>query len=224
MTEPIETNRYARRTVTVKGLAYGSVPDDAKLKMSEYGLIWDLTGNPKNLHTQTVTNTTTIIDGEELPSGFTTKEKEWVLALAEKHGLEVSITQEEVVCHPQVPYINAPLLFDGGEHFGESHRWMRNIFFDGFEGRASAHLERCSGTLRLLIEGSQATDVSNAVVDDWIQSTTKLVRDALRRAGFTEGAEGIEIDCEIIMGAEREAKCDPDFMRALLTDQESEEE
>ena len=222
MTEPIETSRYARRTVTVKGLAYGSVPDDAKIKMSEYGLIWDLHSNPNNLTSQTFTNTTTIIDGDKLPSGFTTKEKEWVLALAEKHGLEVSITQEEVVCHPSVPYINAPLLI----HNPDKDQWDKDIFVGvaGQWSRASAHLERCSGTLRLLIEGSQATDVSNAVVDDWIQSTTKLVRDALRHAGFTEGAEGIEIDCEIIMGAEREAKCDPAFMRALLTDQESEEE
>ena len=220
MTEPIETNRYARRTVIVKGLAYGSLPEDAKLKMSEYGLMWDLTGNPKNLHTQTVTKTTTFIEGEELPSGLTTKETEWVLALAEKHGLEMAITQEEVVCHPQVPFINAPLLI----HNPDKDQWDKDIFFDGFEGRATAHLERCSGTLKLLIEGSQASDVSNAVVDDWIQSTTKLVRDALRHAGFTEGAEGIEIDCEVIMGAEREAKCDPAFMRALLTDQESEEE
>ena len=220
MTEPIETNRYARRTVTVKGLAYGFLPDDAKLKMSEYGLMWDLTGNPKNLHTQTVTKTTTFIEGEELPSGLTIKETEWVLALAEKHGLEMATTDEEVVCHPLVPYINAPLLI----HNPDKDQWDKDIFFDGFEGHASAHLERCSGTLRLLIEGSQASDVSNAVVDDWIQSTTKLVRDALRHAGFTEGAEGIEIDCEVIMGAEREAKCNPLFMRALLTDQESEEE
>ena len=223
MTEPIETNRYARRTVTVKGLAYGSLPDDAKLKMSEYGLMWDLVGNPKNLHTQTVTKTTTFIEGEELPSGLTVKETEWVLALAEKHGLEMAITQEEVVCHPQVPFINAPLLI----HNPDKDQWMKEIFFDGSGSRmssASIHLERCTGTLRLLIEGSQATDVSNAVVDDWIQTTTKLVRDALRHAGFTEGAEGIEIDCEVIMGAEREAKCDPAFMRALLTDQESEEE
>ena len=220
MTEPIETNRYARRTVTVKGLAAGTLPDDAKLKVSEYGLMWDLTGNPKNLHTQTVTKTTTFIEGEELPSGLTTNEINWVLALAEKHGLEMAITQEEVVCHPQVPFINAPLLI----HNPDKDQWDKDIFFDGFEGRASVHLERCTGTLRLLIEGSQATDVSNAVVDDWIQSTTKLVRDALRHAGFTEGAEGIEIDCEVIMGAEREAKCDPAFMRALLTDQESEEQ
>ena len=218
MTEPIETNRYARRTVTVKGLAAGTLPDDAKLKVSEYGLMWDLTGNPKNLHTQTVTKTTTFIEGEELPSGLTTNETNWVLALAEKHGLEMATTDEEVVCHPVVPYINAPLLI----HNPDKDLWERVISFDGFEGDAKAHLERCSGTLRLLIEGSQATDVSNLIVDKWIQSTVKLVRDALRHAGFEEN--DLEIDCEVIMGAEREAKCSPLFMRALLTDQESEEQ
>tara|TARA_R110001592_G_scaffold16685_6_gene70920 strand:+ start:3016 stop:3672 length:657 start_codon:yes stop_codon:yes gene_type:complete len=218
MTEPIETNRYARRTVTVKGLAAGTLPDDAKLKVSEYGLMWDLTGNPKNLHTQTVTKTTTFIEGEELPSGLTTNEINWVLALAEKHGLEMATTDEEVVCHPVVPYINAPLLI----HNPDKDLWERVISFDGFEGDAKAHLERCSGTLRLLIEGSQATDVSNLIVDKWIQSTVKLVRDALRHAGFEEN--DLEIDCEVIMGAEREAKCSPLFMRALLTDQESEEQ
>ena len=130
----------------------------------------------------------------------------------------MATTEEEVVCHPVVPYINAPLLI----HNPDKDQWDKDIFFDGFEGRASVHLERCTGTLRLLIEGSQATDVSNAVVDDWIQSTTKLVRDALRHAGFEEN--DLEIDCEVIMGAEREAKCSPLFMRALLTDQESEEQ
>lgn len=220
MTEPIETNRYARRTVTVKGLAYGSLPDDAKLKMSEYGLMWDLHARSDNLETQTLIKTTTFIEGESLPSGLTTNETNWVLALAEKHGLEMATTDEEVVFHPHVPYINAPLLI----HNPDKDQWDKDIFFDGFEGHASVHLERCSGTLRLLIEGSQATDVSNLIVDKWIQSTVKLVRDALRHAGFTEGAEGIEIDCEVIMGAEREAKCSPLFMRALLTDQESEEE
>ena len=180
--------------------------------------MWDLTGNPKNLHTQTVTKTTTFIEGEELPSGLTTNEINWVLALAEKHGLEMATTDEEVVCHPVVPYINAPLLI----HNPDKDLWERVISFDGFEGDAKAHLERCSGTLRLLIEGSQATDVSNLIVDKWIQSTVKLVRDALRHAGFEEN--DLEIDCEVIMGAEREAKCSPLFMRALLTDQESEEQ
>ena len=218
MTEPIETNRYARRTVIVKGLAAGTLPDDAKLKVSEYGLMWDLHGYTDATKIQTITKTTTFIDGEELPSGFTTSEKDWVLAFAEKHGLEMATTDEEVVCHPVVPYINAPLLI----HNPDKDLWERVIYFDGFEGEAKVHLERCTGTLRLLIEGSQATDVSNLIVDKWVQSTVKLVRDALRHAGFEEN--DLEIDCEVIMGAEREAKCSPLFMRALLTDQESEEQ
>ena len=64
MTEPIETNRYARKTVTVKGLGVGIAPDNAKLLMSEYGLMWDLQGNPDNLETQTLIKTTTFIEGE----------------------------------------------------------------------------------------------------------------------------------------------------------------
>ena len=71
-----------------------------------------------------------------------------------------------------------------------------------------------NGRLTLTIEGSTKDSVSNPAVDAWITETTKLVRDGLQHTGFEEGE--LNIDCEVIMGAEREAKCDPAFMRGLV--------
>ena len=60
------------------------------------------------------------------------------------------------------------------------------------------------------------------MIDEWISGTVRQVRKALAAAGFAE--DEIDIDCEVIMGAEREAKCDPNLMRSLLTAEDEEEE
>lgn len=218
MSQEIETKRFARRSITVKGLAHfdDELPENAIHAMSEYGVHWNLYGRVE-LEVKKGIIETTFIGGEELPSGLTQKEKDWVLALAEKHGLDIGITSQEVETALAVPMSRSRILI----HNPDEGEWEKSWIVSSAE--ISIELSRYEKSLYITVEGNDKQSVSNQAVDDWVQDRIKLVRDSLRHAGFTE--KSLEIDCEIIMGAEREAKCDPDFMRSLLTtDKESEEE
>jgi len=219
----IETSRYARKTVTVRGLMQGTHDPNAKKIMAEHGIMWDLSGRTDMFEESTVTMTTHLIEGEEIPSTFTTHERQWVLALAETHGLDAGIVEEEKTVVPDVPYIGTPVRFATGNGWTD----LDNAFSDGereFNATSiTLELHRHSRRLAFIIEGKSKDDVANPGIDAGVQSALKKVRDALKAAGFTEGE--LEIDCEVIMGAEREAQCDPDLMRSLLTtDEEREEE
>ena len=213
----IETNRYARKTVTVRGLMQGTHDPNAKSIMAEEGIMWDLSGRTDNFEETTLTTKTYLIEGEELPSGFTTAERKWVLALAEKHGIDVGIVEEEKTYIPDVPYINAPVMFRFMDGWTDAEDRKHN------EALVKVEMNRSLRCLILTIEGKCKDDVATPSIDKWVSATVRHVRRALKAAGFKEG--DIEIDCEVIMGAEREAKCDPDLMRSLLTtDEEREEE
>ncbi len=218
----IETNRYARKTVTVRGLMQGTHDPNAKKIMAEHGIMWDLSGRTDMFDETTITMKKHLIEGEEIPSGFTTAERTWVLALAETHGLDVGIVEEEKTVVPDVPYIGTDIRFSHGTATNGSTVWSnQQLRVNGAD--ASVELNRCNRTLTFTIEGQRKDDVAHHQLDVWIQGTTRIIRDALKAAGFTE--EELEIDCEVIMGAEREAQCDPELMRSLLTtDQEREEE
>lgn len=218
----IETSRYARKTVTVRGLMQGTHDPNAKTIMAEEGIMWDLTGKTNNIEQSTVTLKTYYIEGEEIPSGFTTAERKWVLALAESHGLDVGIVEEERSVVPDVPYMKVPVRFNHGTAADDSTIWSdTQLQVNG--NNATVELNRCDRLLILTLEGKSKDDVANSQVDVWIQTTVGKVRKALKAAGFTES--DLEIDCEVIMGAEREAQCDPTLMRSLITtDQEREEE
>ena len=109
--EEIETKRFARRSIEVKGLVHydEGLPENAIHALSEYGVHWNLHGNVR-LETTQLTRKTIYVAGDELPSGLTSKEKQWVLDLAEKNGLDVGVVEEEVEVLPDVPYIKAPIL------------------------------------------------------------------------------------------------------------------
>ena len=215
----IETSRYARKTVTVRGLMRGTHDPKAKKIMAEHGIMWDLTGQTKSFEETTVSIKTHFIEGEELPSGFTTAERKWVMELAEKHGLDYGTMTEERNVVPEVPYMKVPIRFSTGDQ-----EWSELQQTDRLgQATLTAELDRGSKVLTLTIEGKSKDEVANDMTDEWIQGTVRHVRDALKAAGFTEGE--LEIDCEVIMGAEREAQCDPTLMRSLLTtNKESEEE
>ena len=218
----IETSRYARKTVTVRGLMQGTHDPNAKKIMAEEGIMWDLTGRTDSFEESTITMTTHLIEGEEIPSTFTTHERQWLLALAETHGLDAGIVEEEKTVVPDVPYTSVPIRFSQGTTADGSKAWT-NLQLRVNGADAKVELNRSTRTLTFVIEGQRKDDVAHHQLNVWIQTTTKMIRDALKAAGFTEG--DLEIDCEVIMGAEREAQCDPDLMRSLLTtDQEREEE
>lgn len=218
----IETSRYARKTVTVRGLMGGTHDPNAKKIMAEHGIMWDLTGRTDMFEEITITTKTHLIEGESIPSTFTKIERQWVLDMAEKHGIEVGIVEEEKAVVPDVPYIGADIRFSQGTTVDGSKMWS-NLQLRVNGADAAVELNRSNRTLTFTIEGQRKDDVAHHQLNVWIQSTTKIIRDALKAAGFTEGE--LEIDCEVIMGAEREAQCDPDLMRSLLTtDQEREEE
>jgi len=218
----IETNRYARKTVTVRGLMQGTHDPNAKSIMADEGIMWDLSGRTDNFEETTITMKTYSIEGEEIPSSFTTAERKWVLTLAETHGIDVGIVEEEKTYIPDVPYIKSAIRFSvfDGEWTAATDREFNHL-----TGKAlvKVELDRSFRSLILTVEGKSKDDVVNPSIDNWVSATVRHVRRALKAAGFAES--DIEIDCEVIMGAEREAKCDPDLMRSLLTtDQESEEE
>ena len=218
----IETNRYARKTVTVRGLMQGDRDPNTKRIMAEHGIMWDLSGQTDSFEETIVTTKTYTIEGEQLPSGFTTAEREWVFALAENHGIEVAIVEEEVAVVPDIPYMGVPVRFSHGATADGSTIWS-DLQFKVNGADAKVVLNRGDRTLILTLEGKSKDEVAHHMIDVWIQTTVKKVRDALKAAGFTEGE--LEIDCEVIMGAEREAQCDPTLMRSLLTTKkESEEE
>tara|TARA_R100000541_G_scaffold32129_1_gene40897 strand:- start:11524 stop:12198 length:675 start_codon:yes stop_codon:yes gene_type:complete len=217
----IETSRYARKTVTVRGLLQGTHDPNAKKIMAEHGIMWDLTGKTNNLEELTFKATTNFVEGEELPSGLTTAEADWILALAEKHGLEVGIVEKEQSAVPDVPYMGVPIRFSHGTAADGSTIWSDlQLKVNGAD--ATVELNRSSRLLTLKIEGQRKDDVASHQIDVWVQRVVKKVRDALKAAGFTEG--DLDIDCEVIMGAEREAQCDPELMRSLLTGKEEREE
>ena len=218
----IETNRYARKTVTVRGLMQGNRDPNTKRIMAENGIMWDLSGQTNSFEETTITTKKYTIEGEEIPSGLTTAERQWVFALAEKHGIEVSIVEEKSTVVPDVPYMGVPVRFSHGSAADGSTIWS-DLQFKVNGADANVVLNRSGQTLTLILEGKSKDEVAHHQVDVWIQTTVKKVRDALKAAGFTEGE--LEIDCEVIMGAEREAQCDPTLMRSLLTTKkESEEE
>ena len=222
--EEIETKRFARRSIEVKGLVHydEGLPENAIHALSEYGVHWNLHGNVR-LETTQLTRKTIYVAGDELPGGLTSTEKQWVLDLAEKNGLDVGVVEEEVEVLPDVPYIKSPILI----HYPRKDEWVKNFEIEVHSDKfyvptATIDLSRNGHTLYIVIEGDCKNAVSNPVVDRWVQENIKLIRDALAHAGFTE--KSIEIDCEVIMGAEREAKCDPEFMRNLIQTDEQEEE
>ena len=215
----IETSRYARKKVEVRGLAQGAYDPNAKAIMAEHGVMWDLHGHINDLETTTVINRKVVFNGEEAPTTMSSKETEWLEGFCERNGIDIGITETEIERVPGVPYMNAPVRF--GIADGE---WTESKDNKVGYCLTKVELSRCSGILTLTIEGTSKDDVADAWVDNWIQGTVIKVREALKLANFTE-AEELEIDCEVIMGAEREAKCDPDLMRSLLTtDQDGEEE
>ena len=218
-----ETSRYARKTVTVRGLMQGIHDSNAKKIMAEHGVMWDLTGRTDSFEESTITTKTHLIEGEELPSGLTTHEREWVLALAEKHGIEVGIVEEEVTVVPDVPYMSVPIRFATGDGWTDLDNAFSDLEREFNATSIKVELNRNNKVLIFTIEGQSKDDVANPDIDAGIQGTVGKVRDALKAGGFTEG--DLEIDCEVIMGAEREAQCDPDLMRSLITtNKESEEE
>jgi hypothetical protein len=196
----------------------GTHDPNAKRIMADEGIMWDLTGNTSNFKETTLRTKTYTVEGKELPSGLTTIEREWVLDLAETHGLESAIVEEESSCIPDVPYMGVPVRFNHGTTTNNSTLWSdTQLQVNGIN--ATVELNRSSRLLTLIMEGQRKDDVANSQVDVWIQTTVGKVRAALKAAGFTEG--DLEIDCEVIMGAEREAQCDPTLMRSLITtDQE----
>jgi len=219
--QEIETSRYARKTVTVRGLMQGTHDPNAKKIMADEGIMWDLTGQTDSFEETTLTTKTYFIEGEEIPSGFTTVERNWILALAESHGLDVGIVEEEKTFIPDVPYMGVPVRFSHGIDINGSTMWS-DLELQVNGSPAKVELNRSNRTMTFIIEGQRKDDVAHHQLDVWIQSTVKKIRDALKAAGFTEGE--LEIDCEVIMGAEREAQCDPDLMRSLLTTNKEREE
>ena len=219
MTEEKETVRYDRRTIEVKGLVqYKELPPDAIQKMSEYGVHWSLTGGVR-LEPQVLKTTKLHIgEGMEVPSSLTSVEKDWVKEMAEQYDIGwVESTEEELV-HPAAPFIESHILL----HDPADDTWVKEwIVGHDIPCTAKITLSRSSSKLLILLEGTDKNSISNTEVDLWVQKKIKLIRDSLAHAGFTE--KDLEIDCEVIMGAEREAKCDPDFMRSLIADSQEEE-
>ena len=82
-----ETSRYARKTITVRGLMREEPNDkrdpNAKQVMADYGVLWDLQGNPECLLGEIKTSsTTTYIEGEEVLSSLSKSEVKWLVDLA----------------------------------------------------------------------------------------------------------------------------------------------
>lgn len=207
----IETSRYARKKVEVRGLAQGEHDPDAKAIMAEFGVMWDLHGHTDDLETTTVIDRKVLFNGEAPPGTMSSTEIEWLEEFCLNNGIDIGITETERERVPGLPYMNAPVRFSEG-----NGKWTDKEDYKVSNCLVKAELSRCSGILTLTIEGTSKDDVADALIDNWIQGTVIKVREALKLAQFTE-AESLEIDCEVIMGAEREAKCDPDLMRSLLT-------
>ena len=210
-----ETNRFARRTLICAGLMEGRGNDDATVTMAENGMCWELTGNPLNLETRTFNVVSNFMDGEELPTGLTTSELQWFIEFGSGRGLEYTTTTEEVSHEPTIPFIESPILFWDEEEGAWSFKQFK------FEDcMISVTLNRSINELKIIIEGGNSGEINNADIDVFLADTVKQVRQGLVLAGFEEG--DVVLDCEVILGAERMAKCDPDFMRSLLTGGEEE--
>ena len=202
----------------------GTHDPNAKKIMAEEGIMWDLSGRTDSFGETTLTTKKHFIEGEQIPSGFTTHERQWVLELAETHGLDVGIVEEEKTVVPEVPYIEATVRFSHGSSLDDGSTIWSDLELRVNGVPARVELNRSIRTLTLTIEGQSKDEVASHHIDTWVSSTVRHIRRALKAGGFAE-AEQLDIDCEVIMGAEREAQCDPDLMRSLLTtDQEREEE
>ena len=219
----IETKRYARRTIKISGLAAvdeNGLPADALKLMSQYGVHWNLHGKFE-LEPKTVTTVKSFVAGKEIPRGFTMKEVEWIMELAQENGLDTGKVETTEELQPIVPYIDAPILI----HDPDGEGWVKDFHIPNnpdTDVEVSITLARYSKLMTIVIEGDSKSSVSNSEVDAWVQEKIDLIRASLQHAGFIETE--LEIDCEVIMGAEREAKCDPEFMRSLLADNNAEVE
>ena len=227
-----QTNRYARRTITITGLVQGKYKTGAKKILAEdHGILWDLTGSDKPLlETQTVKTKTwqlpPVSEGVHptFPSTVSDREKEGIVEMLTQYGIEVgySITEEEVV--PDLPYIDSPLrlgIIEAGEvkaHYPSIIPWAEG------EHEASIRfmLSRAGGKLTVTIEGDCNEAVSNPSINGWINRRVSDIRSSLQIVGFTES--DVSIDCEVILGAERVTACDPDMMKAMLNNDDQEEE
>lgn len=217
--EVIETSRYARKTVKVRGLCKGSHDPMAKAIIAKNGIMWDLSNKTDDLEVTTQITRKVLFNGEEAPGTLSSREEEWLEGFCERNGIDIGITETEYERVPDVPYISAYLRFSmGGDDWSEIEQ-------DDAQGHAKlkAQLCRMSGVLTLTIEGSSKDAVANPGIDEWIEGTVRHVRESLKLANFHE-SESLDIDCEVIMGAEREAKCDPNLMRSLLADNNAEDE
>lgn len=215
--EGTETNRYARKTVKVKGLMKGKYKPNAKQIMAEHGVLWSIGGSPLLIEETTseikktkieITDTEGELQQLEMPTGFTQAERAWVMELVETSGGSWIEHTEEKVVVPDLPYINSPVRFLVEGEWSPIVQVMETTTF-------KVDMTRCLRELEITIEGKSKDDVANEMTNQWISQTVSKIRHALASAGFEE-EEQIEIDCEVIMGAEREAKCDPNLMRSLI--------
>lgn len=219
----IETKRYARKQVSVRGLMKGDYEPGAKEIMAEHGVLWSIGGSTTLIEETTSEITKTHIqindtEGElqqfEIPSGLTDAEAEWVKELVEASGGSWITHTEEKVVVPDLPYINSPVRFMEEDEWSPIVQAHGNFTF-------KVDMTRCLKLLTITIEGKSKDDVANATTDKMITDTVSKIRQALTACGYEED-EQLEIDCEVIMGAEREAQCDPELIRSLLTNKEEE--
>ena len=202
-----QTNRYARRTIKVSGLLRGETSDEAPFILESSGVRWNLYGRDKAPEVVELKTKARFINGMEMPTSFTSGELAWIMELAEENGLEYGetvITTETV--NLSVPFMDSPVLFSDPACAAP----------DSIE--VTVTMGKGSGTLTIVLEGDSAEALADPVVDAWTTERIGHVRRALKNAGFTE--EGLSIDCEVIMGAERITACDADMMKAMLKEEE----
>lgn len=232
MPEPETTTRYARRTIEITGLAQGkAIPEAKKVLAEDHGILWDLTGSDNPLLEAQTVNTKTwqlppAAEGVHpaFPSSLSAREREGVVEMLNHYGIEVgySITEQKVVA--DLPYIEAPLrlgIIKAGEVIA-----YRPTLIEWSEGEHKATirflLSRAGGKLTVKIEGDSADSVSNPTLNGWINRHISNIRSSLAIVGLQE--KEVAIDCEVILGAERSAACDPDMMKAMLNNDDQEEE
>lgn len=205
-----QTNRYARRTITVTGLAHGEVNDDQPFTLEGHGVRWNLYGKnepPQHIEAKTVTR---MVNGKEIPSGFTVTERLWIKELAQENGLDYAeVTEVTNEVWGSIPYIQAPVLFDE-----DAPEW--------WGGKIHFKMARCTNTLTVVIEGDDNASVVHEGINRFVTNRIAQLRGALAACGFTE--HDVSIDCEILRGAERTLACDPAMMKAMLNNDDQGEE
>ena len=210
-----QTNRYARRTIKIAGLLKDSGLPEAPFTLEEApftleacGIRWNLFGRNEAPEIKEVEMVTETINGDEFPSGLSTSERLWLVKLAEKNGLDYSRTTEiKKAVNFDVPYIDAPVLF-----------YDEACAFPDDAVQATVTMGRGNRTLTIVLEGDSSDSVSSPEVDAWVVQRVAQVRHALDACGFEE--DDVSIDCEVIMGAERTAACDPALMKSMLKEEE----